>query len=250
MKKRLFIIIISIFITFRAFTQEAPPNVFGTPDSLRLFFNLGAAYNLKITTDYEYQQNDVSLNVPFEINLDYRFRDWFTLNFGLYFAYNFRMYETPFPDESSITYYMNSLFIRLPFNIKFHPFVYKNDAYRNFYIGIGFFPHFWPVNGYYYVKNKKEYYGSNYAPQTSDLIDGRLYSPVNFGTKFSIGNAFLISSKGLFGLELYAEYLFLPYINGYYYGIDYKTNSNVLLEFTASFGVSISFGAQLMGGND
>ena len=251
MKKR-FLIIILIFIYSTLFSQnqDKQPNVFGTPDSLRLFFNLGVAYNLKVTTDYFYQEYDISLNVPFEINLDYRFKDWFSLNFGLCFAYNFRTYNIPNPDETSIDYYMNSLFIRLPFNIKFHPFVYKNDDYRNFYIGIGFFPHIWAVNTYYYVKYKNEYYGNNYTDQNSDLVHGKLYTPVNLGTKFSIGNTFLISRKALFGLELYAEYLFLPYINGYYNGINYKTNSNVLLEFVFSFGVSISFGAQLMGGND
>jgi len=247
MKKRL-LVIIFIFIYSTLFSQDKQPKIFGTPDSLRLFFNLGVAYNLKLTTDYLFQEYDVSLNFPFEINFDYRFKEWFSLNFGLYFAYNFRTYSIINPDNTTIDYYMNSLFIRLPFNIKFHPFVYKSDDYRNFYVGIGLFPHFWPVNTYYY-KYREEYYGDNYTNQNENLIDGKLYTPVNFGTKFSIGNAFVISKKALFSFELYAEYLFLPYTNGYYYGINYKTNSDILLEFAITFGVSISFGIQLMGGN-
>lgn len=242
MKKRLLILIfiLSIFVKINAV------NYFGYPFSVKFFTSISAAYNYKISTDYSYQTNGIFMTIPLDFSFDFRFIEWFSINPGISFLYGINSYTSTYSSES-IGFYNHNLFIRLPFTIKFYPMVYKSDSYANFFLGVGLYGYFWAVNGYYYERNGKQYYGNRYSTSSALLPPDEIYTPANIGIKLSLGNNFQVAKNTFFGLELFADYLFLPICNGYYNNINYKPSGNVLLEFSGSVGVAVSIGFQVYG---
>ncbi len=237
MRKIFFIALTVIFFTLNL----SSINYFGFPFSAKFFVSLSAAYNYKISTDFSYQTNGVFMTIPLEFNFDFRFIEWFSINPGISFVYGINTY-TGVHENNTISFFNHNLFIRLPIQIKFYPMVYKNDNYANFFLGVALFPHFWVANGYYYELNNKYFYGSRYSPDHKTMPPGGIYTPVNLGLKLSIGNSFLVAKNTYLGLELFADYLFIPIVNGYYNDINFKINDNVILDFSGSIGVSLSIG--------
>jgi hypothetical protein len=89
--------------------------------------------------------------------------------------------------------------------------------------------------------------GNNYRPYHSEMPPGNIYTPANAGIKFCIGNHFYVSNKTLLGLEFYTTYLFLPFINGYYFGLNYNRGNHVIMEFDLNVGIVFSIGIDLNG---
>jgi len=143
MKKRIITLMLIILFVFKINSI----NYFGFPFSAKFFIGISAAYNYKVSTDFSYQTNGVFMTVPLEFTFDFRFIEWFSLNPGVSFIYGINTYTSNY-NSQVISFYNHNLFIRLPFQVKFYPMVYKNDSYANFFIGVGLFPSFWAVNGY------------------------------------------------------------------------------------------------------
>ena len=139
------------------------------------------------------------------------------------------------------------MFIRFPFIVKFYPMVYKSDDYANFYLSSGLLIHFWPLNYYKIDRENEQFIGNSYFDKNDFMPPTNCWNIANLGIRLSIGNQFSISKRALFGLELYFLYLFLPYLNGYYFNNNYNIGEQVLVEFTASVGISITFGIKVKG---
>lgn len=242
MKKKI-IIFAFLLISFNIYSFQ----VYVSTTQLRLLINSGIAYNFKISTDYNVQTESFFMDVPIAVGVDYRINDWFSLYGGIDITYGLHSYRQSMGDLF-YTFYIHNLFLRIPVNFKFYPMAHKNPAYDNFYVSPGLFLHFWPMHIYYNVaKDSSISYGNMYAPSHSFMPPKNIYTPVNLGTKLSIGNHFYITNKILFGLELYWTFMFLPYINGYYFNNNYARGGNVILEFNSSVGISISLGIDLIG---
>ena len=222
-------------------------NYYSSETSVRLFINTGISYNFKITTDYSSQIDSLFLDVPLCVGVDTRFIEWFSIYSGVDFLYGLHSLKETIDSETYI-FYLHNMFIRIPFIIKFYPFIYKDQAYLNFYLGLGVFAHFWPLNCYYIIpENNAILLGNSYQPSHKKMPPGNIYTPANIGFKFSIGNHFPVSYRTLFGIELYFNYLFIPYVNGYYFNQNYNRGNAVILEFNASVGILISIGINLRG---
>ena len=219
---------------------------FGYQTSVKVLFNIGITYNFKISTDFAYQRDALFLGIPFQPRVDIRFVEWFSFSFGVDFLYLLHIYRTTYTDE--ITFYNNNLIIQTPFIVKFYPLVYKSDTYENFYIGLGLFGNFWAVNTFFYEKNGNSYYGDSYTSNSNELPPSKVYTPANIGFKLCLGNNFFVTQKNIIGIELYADYLFIPYINGYSSNPNFSTSQNVLLEFVANAGIALSIGFQTNAG--
>lgn len=242
MKKKLFVSIL-LFVSFNIFSYQ----VYFSATRLRLLFNTGIAYNFKISTDYNVQTESFFLDIPLSAGIDYRAKDWFSLNAGLDVTYGLHTYLQNI-NGTVFTFYIHNLFLRVPLNFKFYPLAHKDPAYDNFYIAPGVFLHFWPMHLYYITsKTVGTNTGSMYDPTHTYLPPKNIYTPVNLGTRLAIGNHFYVSNKILFGLELYWTFMFIPYINGYYFNNNYSRGGNVIIEFNSSVGVSVSIGVDLMG---
>jgi len=217
---------------------------FGYPFSAKFFIGLSAAYNYKISTDFSYQSGGVFMSAPLDFIFDFRFIEWFSLASGASFIYGINTYNSNIKGQS-VSFYNHNLFIRVPFQVKFYPMVYKNDSYANFFFGVGLFAHFWPINGYYYENSGDKNFGDRYNPSVKDLPPGGIYTPTNVGLKLSLGNCFTVAKNTFIGLELFADYLFIPIVNGYYNNINFKPNNNVILDFSGSIGVAALIGFEL-----
>jgi hypothetical protein len=213
--------------------------------SVRLIISSGVDYNFPIKTDYVTQQEGISIDVPLNFCFDIRTTEWVSLYTGIEFYYDLHSYSQSIDDEN-YTYYINSLFIRFPLMAKFYPMYDKDRAYNNFYIAIGGLLHTWPVNTYYVTaKSGIIHTGNCYSPTHSEMPPGTIYTHVNVGMRFAIGNHFYVSNISLVGIEMYLDYLFIPSINGYYFGVNYNRGNGIIMEFSGSIGVLLSIGIDL-----
>lgn len=244
-KKSILIIIFLIFLSQFTFSDEKK-KFFGWNTTVNILINMGISYNFKISTDYNNQAQLFSLDIPFSVGVDTRFIEWFSLYGLLEFSYSLNSYKIPFLNKENL-YYIHSMYIRLPFIVRFYPLVYKSDDYANFYLSAGLILHFWPLNYYWIQRESSNFIGNSYFDNNQFMPPVNSYSIVNTGIRLSIGNQFNMSKRGLFGLELYFLYLFLPYVNGYYFNNNYNIGGPVILEFTASVGIIITFGIRVKG---
>jgi hypothetical protein len=245
--KKLYIIFI-LFIISIFNIQPATLKIQVIDKSLRFNTGIGVGYHFKISTDYSEQTESFFLEIPLRFGLDYRFSDWFSLYWGTDIVYGLHTYLQSF-SGTQYTFYINNLFIKVPFDIKFYPMVQRNEAFNNFYISTGIFLHFWPMNIFYTnAKGHSDKYGNSYIAKSLLMPPGTVYTPVNIGTKLAIGNQFFIADHTLFGLELFGSYMFIPYLNGYYPATKYSRGRNVVVEFSATVGISLSIAVELIRG--
>ena len=244
MKIKLFIIIL-IIISSPLIAQNN--DYYSEHTNIKLYINFGFSYHFPITTDYNSQTEALFLDVPLAIVVDIRTRQWVSFCTGIELIYGIN-YQKLIIDDEYYAFYINSLFIRIPLIAKFYPFAHKNDAFENFYFGVGGILHFWPVNYYYVITyDSLVHTGNCYSPYHSEIPPGNIYTPANAGFKFCIGNNFYVSNQILLGVEFYTTYLFLPVVNGYYFGQNYNRGENVILEFDLNVGVVFSIGIDLNG---
>lgn len=241
MKKYIFLIIILSFASLIINSYD----YYATHTDIKLNINLGFSYHLPITTDYNTQAASLFLDVPLCIGVDIRKSDWVSFYTGIEAIYGIN-YQKFLIEDEYYYFYTNSLFIRIPFMAKFYPMFKKNDAFQNFYIGIGGILHFWAINYYYVVTSENLVHtGNNYKPYHDEMPPGDIYTPVNLGLKFCIGNHFYVSNRVLLGIEFYTTYLFIPFINGYYFSRNYNRGGNVILEFDLNAGLAFSIAVEL-----
>ena len=213
--------------------------------SSRFIIGTGICYNLKVSTNYYYQQDILPLSIPLKFAFDTRFTDWFSLYTGVDFIYQIRTFNNTINNEQ-VTFYNNSFMIDLPLIFKFYPMASKFDIYENFYIGLGLFPHFWVVNNVYFELNDEKFTLNVYDTENRYLPPKKIYTPVNAGFYLSIGNHFTISDNVLLGIELFSDYLFVPVLNGYYVTPHIVNEDDaVQLDFYIKFGLSMSFAFDL-----
>lgn len=241
MLKKLLIITFIISI----YTLDSVEFVKSNNVSARFIISTGLAYNLKLSTNFYYQQDVLPLSIPLKFAFDTRFTEWFSLYTGIDFVYQIRTYNNTIGSEQ-ITFYNNNFFIDLPLIFKFYPLASKYDIYENFYIGLGVYPHFWLVNNVYFVMGGKSYDENAYLTDNANLPPQKIYTPVNAGFYLSIGNHFTISEKVLFGIELFSDYLFIPVINGYNIDPVFLNGNKVAqMDFYLKFGLVMSFAFEL-----
>lgn len=240
------IFILLFIILFKSNSQEQKIKYFGWSTTLNILINTGISYNFKITTDYNNQSQLFCFDVPLGIGIDTRFIEWFSLYGSVEFIYSINAYKIDIQNKQNL-YYINSMFIRLPFIVKFYPLVYKSDDYANFYFSSGLLLSFWPINYYIIRRENEQFIGNSYFDKNDFMAPINSYTITNLGIRLSIGNQFNISKRGLFGLELYLLYLFLPYLNGYYFNNNYNIGGDVLVEFIMEIGITLTFGIRLKG---
>jgi len=244
MKKKILILI--IFLTSINFLINSQV-YYSNEKSIRLVFNAGVSYNFPIMTDYTSQTEMFFIDIPFSVCMDIRYFDWFSIYTGLELTYALHM-RNQIIDEANYTYYLHYLFIRFPLMVKFYPMVRKDEAYHNFYFAVGGLLHFWPLNLYYVTVDSQAIHSGNaYYPSHPEMPPGNIYTPVNIGFKAAIGNHFPINQRILLGMEFYINYLFIPFINGYYFGNNYNRGNLVILEFNGNIGVVFSIALNLIG---
>lgn len=215
--------------------------------NIKFYINLGFSYHLPITTDYDSQTEAFFADIPLTFGVDIRTRNWTSFYTGLELIYGIN-YQRLLIDDEYYSFYTNSFFIRIPLIAKFYILAKKGEAYENFYLGVGGILHFWPVNSYYIITyDNLVHTGNNYRPYHSELPPGNIYTPANAGFKFCIGNHFYVSNKTLLGLEFYTTYLFLPFVNGYYFNQNYNRGNKVIMEFDLNVGVVFSIAIDLNG---
>jgi hypothetical protein len=237
--KKIFIFFILAFISVFNLKSET---YFSQERYLRILAGNGISYNFIAKNEYLTRAETFYLELPIIISVDYRIIEWCSINPGLELTYSLRSYQED-AQEGFYSFYIHNLFLRIPVIFKFYPMVYQREAYKNFYIGVGLFVHFWPLNAYYYKDaDGRTITGSCYNPYMGhDMPPGNIYTFVNIGLKLSTGNFFPISDSLLFGLELYANYLFIPAVNGYYNNINYSRGGGTILEFNGSVGIMLTF---------
>ncbi len=244
MKNKIFLITV-VFLIHSGVMNVNAQDFYTLQPSVRLLIGAGVAYNFPITTDYITQVETFNLDVPLNFGIDLRYVNWVSFYTGLEFYYNLHTYQRTI-DDVGYTYYINSMFINIPFMAKFYPMYDKDKAYSNFYIGVGGFLNFWPVNTYYVTTNTDLIHTGNcYSPVHRELPPGNIYTPANIGFRFSIGNHFYVTDSLLLGIEMFLNYLFLPVLNGYYFNDYYNRGNAVILEFKASIGIVLSIGIDL-----
>lgn len=211
--------------------------------NIKLLFSAGFAYDFTPSTDIYYKENPVFIEVPLNVNLDFRFRERFSLFTGLDLSYAVYTYNNTYYKTNI---YFHNIFIRIPFTVKFYPITHLDEAYENFYIGLGLFLHVWVLN-YYFIQSKYGYNktGNAYFPTHEETPPGKVYTPANIGFKLSLGNVFYLSDKTLLGFELYASYLFIPFVNGYYQNINYNLDNGIIMDFCPSVGALFYIGVDL-----
>jgi hypothetical protein len=236
-----FLLIILTCVAFSSYGR----NYFGYEYSSRLYLSSGINYNFIITSDQNFFYDSYHFSIPLLMTLDFRFIEWFSLAPAFELDYSLETMRLRDTLPVSDLVYNHSLIIKLPLNIRFYPLVYKNDLYQNFYLSVGFFPWFWTVNAFYYERDRVKYSGNAYQTEDPIFPDPGVYTPVNGGIKLAIGNSFPVHDKVLVGLELFGEYLFAPYVNGYSGNLNYAPYGPVVLKFNASFGALLSIGFEL-----
>jgi hypothetical protein len=215
--------------------------------STRFIITAGIDYNLKISTNYYYEQDILPLSIPLKFGFDTRFAQWFSLYAGVDFIYQIRTINKSISNEPT-TLYNNNFFIDLPIIFKFYPLASSLDVYENFYIGLGIFPHFWVVNNIYYISGSKSYSENAYDTTNEILPPKNIYTPVNVGFHLSIGNHFPVTDTFLIGIELFSDYLFIPVLNGSYVKPPVMTDNDYpQLDFYINFGFALSFAFQISG---
>lgn len=241
MKKRLLLIVACmVCASFYSHSQMVLP-----PAKLQI--GLGFSYNIPITTDYNSTIDAFFLDVPFGGGVDFRFSETFSLFTGVSFLYGLHAYQDEIENDDLYTVYLHYMFIRIPLIARFYPLVNFDYTYENFYIGLGGFLHFWPVNMYYITgASGSESSGNGYTPGHDLIPPGNIYTPANIGIQIAVGNYFNPDSRVMFGLELNFNYLLIPYINGYYFGENYNRGAEVILDFNASVGVAMSIAVQII----
>jgi len=243
MKKFLFFFVLYSILTFNIDAENS--SYYDRFTSYKLFINTGINYHFPFNTDFTTQEYAVSFDVPLNINIDIRKSKYVSFYTGIEFSYCIN-FQSLLIDEEKFSFYFNSLFIRLPFVAKFYFMYDKDPAFENFYLELGGFLHLWALNTYYVSVDGEVHSGNSYNPLHSESLPGNIFTPVNIGIKFGIGNNFYVSKKILFGLELFTTYLAIPQVNGYYYGTNYKRKDYVIMEFDLSVGACISIGIDLM----
>jgi hypothetical protein len=187
------------------------------------------------------QKKDLAfIEVPLKINLDFRLIKWISLQFGFDLFYNYHLYQI---DDVNIN--NHNLFIRLPLTLKVYPLSNMDERYNNVYLGFGVFAQFWPLNQYY-INTVQKYSGNAYQPDETlnYLYPGDVYTKSNIGFTFSLGNHFFFSQRAFFGIEMFTNYLFIPFLNGYWATPDYWINEHVMLNFMINVGIGITIGLE------
>lgn len=237
MKKRYLIVILLISLSGPLFSQQ----FVSFERHLRLYLSQGLSYNFNVSRDMFDRTDLAFLETPFRIALDVRVVKWLSIYSGVDFVYSYHLYS-----YNSYEINKHNLFIRLPLHLRFYPMSLRDERYKNFFLSFGFFAHFWPVNGYYInAGGGKIYQGSVYNSTDSMLFPSSVYTPANVGLTISLGNSFLIRDRVLFGLELFSNYLFIPFLNGYRADPDFYLKESVMLNFMVNVGIAFSFGFEL-----
>jgi hypothetical protein len=246
MMKRIIIILLLLGISslLTASEKEKPP-MFSMQPSIRLSGAAGITYQFKVSTDTSSTMDIVNLEIPVRVILDYRFIEWFSLSWSIEAAYGIHLY-TAAPTGDTYNYYIHSIFVRVPFMVKFHPLVYKSDRFWNTYLAVGLFFHAWPLNYYQLLADTTTLSGNSYKPTHTEMDPAGIYSPVNIGFRFAIGNQFDIRARGFFGTEVFTNFLFLPVINGWYKD-GWNRGYQTVVDFSLTIGVAVSFGGKIRG---
>lgn len=229
MKKYLFLSL--LIVTFNAAALQQKYN------DQKLYFNIGTgiAYDFNLSEDIFYHNDIVFIDVPLTFEFDYRFKEFVSIMSGVNIVYSHHQYKL---NEYDIT--KNDLFIDIPLNFKFYPIADREESHYFFYIAVGLFIRTWPLNTYTMSYGGNYYQGNGYAPDNKYIQPGSSYMPVNVGTSLSIGNVLKVSDNVGIGLEIYAKYLFLPYINGYFAEPDSKdSNGKTYLNFWGNTGLKL-----------
>jgi len=245
MKKILIIGLFVFFMNIHTYSRSDYTDYYSGNLNINLIIATGFGYDFSVSTDLSYKEKFLFIEVPINTGVDLRFSDRFSVYTGIDLLYGVSYYDLIAENDNNI-YYTHNLFIRLPVVIKLYPLVTINEMYNNLYVGFGLFLHIWALN-YYYVTT---HYGysltcSSYFPSHKEMPPEGVYTPVNIGFRFTFGNQFHVSDKVLLGIEFFADYLFIPYINGYYNNIMYEEGGAVIMEFMPSIGVMISIGINL-----
>ncbi|MCG8568514.1 MAG: hypothetical protein MJB14_00090 [Spirochaetes bacterium] len=207
----------------------------------KLLFGLGIAYNFNISQDLVERYDPVFLEVPFKINFDLRVHHRLSLLFGVNVVYGYHQYL--YLEE---TFHKQNLYIRIPVIFKIYPFSQSQQRYYNVYIGLGIFAHFWLLNWYHYKdENGAQYYGNAYKTEDSLLYPGDIYTKYNVGISLAMGNHFYIGKRAIFGIELFSNFICLPFWNGYFNTPDFYINDHVMLNFQVNVGIGVSIGLEL-----
>ncbi|MBN2545040.1 MAG: hypothetical protein JXB50_04525 [Spirochaetes bacterium] len=245
MKKILYITIFFFIINIHIYPDTHYTDYYTGNLNVNLIIATGFGYNFSISTDLNYRDKILFIEVPINAGVDLRFSDRFSIYTGLDLLYGVSAYEKKAEDDNN-KYYTHNLFIRIPAVIKLYPLIHVNEMYSNFYLGFGLFLHIWALN-YYYVTTDYGYNltGTSYFPSHKEMPPSGVYTPVNIGFRFTLGNHFPVSDRIKLGIEFFANYLFIPYINGYYNNIMYNEGAEIIMEFMPSVGVMISIGINL-----
>jgi len=245
MKKTIIIAAFVFLINIHTYSRSEYSEYYFGNLNINLLIATGFAYDFSVSTDLAYKDKYLSIEVPINTGLDFRFSDKFSIYTGIDLLYDIYYYDLKAEDDNN-SYYIHNLFIRLPVVIKLYPLVTVNELYSNLYVGFGLFLHIWALN-YYFVTTDLGYSltGSSYFPSHKELPPAGVYTPVNLGFRLTFGNHFQVSEKVLLGVEFFGNYLFIPYINGYYNNIMYNEDGAVIMEFMPSVGVLMSIGINL-----
>lgn len=209
--------------------------------NVRLYISQGLAYNFNASTRMFDQSDLAFLEAPFRLAVDTRLVKWLSIYGGLDIVYSYHLYAYRGYEINK-----HNLFIRLPLHIRFYPMTLRDERYKNFYLSLGLFAHFWPVNGYFInAGGGRKFEGSAYRSDDNMLFPSEVYTKANVGLTISLGNSFVVRENVLFGLELFSNYLFIPFLNGYTTEPHFKIDDDVMLNFMVNVGIAFSFGFEL-----
>lgn len=209
--------------------------------NVRLYMSQGLAYNFNVSARMFGRSDLAFLETPFRLAVDTRVVKWLSIYAGLDFVYSYHLYTYRGYEINK-----HNLFIRLPLHVRFYPMSLRDERYKNFYLSLGLFAHFWPVNGYVInAGGGKVFQGTAYSTEDNMLFPPAVYTKANVGFTISLGNSFVVRENVLFGLELFSNYLFIPFLNGYAIEPNFKIEDDIMLNFMVNVGIAFSFGFEL-----
>lgn len=241
-KKNYALVGIIFLLSFPAYSVSANLEM----NETRIFFQtgVGIAYDLDFGSDFFYNtMNRTFFDVPLFFEIDVRFLPVISLGTGISFIYNLHYYV-----QNEFDFYKNSLFIDIPFHVKFYPFSKIDNSYSSFYLGFGAFLRLWAVNTYAIYSKENSYIGNAYEPGTNLVLPGECYMPANVGISLFLGNVMRLTEQFGLGIDLFLKYTFIPYVNGYLTQPNARDRSgNVALGFWADVGIKFFVSVELTG---
>lgn len=238
------ILLLIVFITM-TLVMNSQQSVRYTVFDPKVTFNLGLGISYDFNFNREiYARNDIIfIDMPLSMEFDIRFRPTVAFTTGADFIYSYHSYKS-----NGHNVINNSLFITVPLYFKFFPMAeLGEEGYSDFYVALGLTAFFWPVNTYYYKTKSGSVSGNNYSQSNTEVYPKETYSFANVGLHLGVGNTKAFSDVVSGGIELYINYLFVPYLNGYYRTPHYYENGNVPLNFWGDIGLKIYLGFILNG---